>query len=464
MGVAIKIIGFQISPYLGQVTTDEGGGKDILLTGLSISGSNTIPTNVSSVQLSIVYTPSSTTQKGVNWTSSNPSVASVDSTGLVTVVNRPSNNDTAVIITATSSQNSSIKATYSITVAASSSQPQPPILLTGLSISGSNTIPTNVSSVQLSIVYTPSSTTQKGVNWTSSNPSVASVDSTGLVTVVNRPSNNDTAVIITATSSQNSSIKATYSITVAASSSQPQPPTHEYVTDNLVQYYDAINNQGLNAERASGITKVGSKWVDIIANNEMKMWANNARTNFGQFDAKSYSLLAFNDNRNTGFTSKHGWPFSNVGAGDFTIECVMTTPSTFIDGNTGFSSGYNSNEPENYRFQIGITPTGDIKLNYKTQNGSWQEEYFTRNSAMMTSTFYNLAIIRKNGVMTAYLNGNSVGTANFSEKIFSEINTGSWSIADNGQPAAYHAYRFYDRALSQSELAQNVNYDISRYK
>ena len=365
MGVAIKIIGFQISPYLGQVTTDEGGGKDIPLTGLSISGSNTIPTSISSVQLSIVYTPSSTTQKGVNWTSSNPTVASVDSTGLVTVVNRPSNNDTAVIITATSSQNSSIKATHSITV---------------------------------------------------------------------------------------------------ASSSQPLPPTHEYVANGLIQYYDAINNQGQDVERASGIVKAGSKWIDIIANNEMKIWADGVRANFGQFDAKSYNLLAFNDSKNTGFTSKHGWPFSDVGAGDFTIECVMTTPSTFIDGNTGFSCGYNSNEPENYRFQIGITPTGAIKLNYRTQTGSWQEEYFTHNSAMMTSTFYNLAIIRENGITTAYLNGNSVGTVNFSEKIFSEINTGSWSIADNGQPAAYHAYRFYNRALSQSELAQNVNYDTSRYK
>ena len=196
----------------------------------------------------------------------------------------------------------------------------------------------------------------------------------------------------------------------------------------------------------------------------MEIWDDSVRANFGQFDAKSYSLLAFNDDKNTGFTSKYGWPFSNVGAGDFTIECVMTTPSTFIDGNTGFASGYNRNEQENYRFQIGITPTGAIKLNYRTQNGSWHEEYFTHNPAMMTSTFYNLAIVRKNGVMTAYLNGNSVGTVNFSEKIFSGIDVGSWSIADNGQPAAYHAYRFYDRALSQSELAQNVNYDISRYK
>ena len=369
MGVAIKIIGFQIWPYLGQVTINEEGGgeegKDIPLVGLSISGSNTIPTNTSSVQLSVVYNPYNTTQKGVNWTSSNSSAASVDSTGLVTVVNRPSNNDTTVIITATSSQNSSIKATYPVVISASSQQ----------------------------------------------------------------------------------------------------PPAQKYVTEGLVQYYDAIDNQGLNKERASGTVKVGSTWVDIIDGNSMGISASSIRDNVGQFDAKSYNLLAFNNAKNTGFVSAYDWPFPDTVAGDFTIECVMTTPSTFIDGHTGFTSGYSETEPKRYRFQIGITPDGNIKLNYRTVNGSWQQAYFTYDSAMKPSTFYNLAIVRKSGVMTAYLNGEQAGSpVNFDKEIFTVIDSGVWSIADNGQPAAYHAYRFYNRALTQNELTQNTNYDISRYK
>lgn len=359
MGIAIKITDFQILPYLGQVTTNSEGVKDIPLVGLSISGSNTIPTNTSSVQLSIVYTPYNTTQKGVDWTSSNSSVASVNSTGLVTVVNRPST---------------------------------------------------------------------------------------------------DTTVIITATSSKNKSIKATYSIVVS------QQPTYTYVTDGLVQYYDAIDNQGRNTERVSGTVRLGSTWIDVIANNSMNIVSGFERVNFGEFDAKSYNLLAFNNANNTGFVSTTGWPFPNVDAGDFTIECVMTMPSELIDANNGFACGYNNNEPERYRFQVGISPSGSVKLSYRTQSGSWQEQFFTTDSVVKASTFYNLAIVRKSGIITAYLNGNSIGTATFNEEIFSSISNGVWNIADNGQPAAYHAYRFYDRALTQDELTQNVNYDISRYK
>lgn len=359
MGVAIKITGFQISPYLGQVTTNDEGGKDIPLVSLSISGSNTIPVNTSSVQLSIVYIPSNTTQKGVDWVSSNPSVASVNSTGLVTVVNRPST---------------------------------------------------------------------------------------------------DTTVIITATSSQNKSIKATYSVVVS------QQSTYAYITDGLVQYYDAIDNQGRDVERVSGTVATGSKWVDVIANNSLSILPNFERANFGEFDAKSYNLLAFKNANNTGFVSVSGWPFPYVDAGDFTIECVMTMPSTLIDANTGFACGYNANESGRYRFQVGISPSGSIKLSYRTASGSWQEQFFTTESVIKASTFYNIAIVRKNGIMTAYLNGNSIGTINFDKRIFSSMLNSVWNIADNGQPAAYHAYRFYNRALTQDELTQNVNYDISRYK
>ena len=426
--------------------------EDIPLTGLSISGPNTIPENTDSVQLSVAYTPSNTIQKGVDWTSSNSSVATVSSTGVVTVVNRPST-DTAVIITATSQHNKSIKATYSVIVE------REDIPLTGLSISGPNTIPENTDSVQLSVAYTPSNTIQKGVDWTSSNSSVATVSSTGVVTVVNRPST-DTAVIITATSQHNKSIKATHSIKVSSSSEQPA----SYITDGLVQYYDAIDNQGRNSERISGDVTLGESWIDVISGNNMVLSPSDARNNIGSFDEKSYNLLKFSDAENMGFSSMNGWPFANVGAGDFTVECTMTTPSKLIDGHNGFSSGYGS-ESDRYRFQVGITPSGALKFNYRTKTGSWQEKYFTRNSVIKTSTFYNLAIVRRNGVVTVYVNGEAIGTAvDFSAKIFSGMTYGRWAIADNGQPAAYHAYRFYNRALPQNELYQNVNYDTLRYK
>ena len=433
--------------YSTTVNKKEG---DIPLVGLSISGTHTIPVNTSYIRLYEAYTPSDTTQKGVNWTSSNPSVATVSS-GVVTVVKRL-NTNTEVIITATSQHNESIKATYSVIVE------REDIPLTGLSISGPNVIPVNTPSIQLSVVYTPSNTIQKGVDWTSSNSSVATVSSTGVVTVVNRPST-DTDVIITATSQYNS-IKATHSIKVSSSSEQPA----SYITDGLVQYYDAIDNQGRNSERISGDVTLGESWIDVISGNNMVLSPSDVRNNIGSFDEKSYNLLKFSNAENMGFSSMNGWPFANVGAGDFTVECTMTTPSKLIDGHNGFSSGYGS-ESDRYRFQVGITPSGALKFNYRTKAGSWQEKYFTRDSVIKTSTFCNLAIVRRNGVVTVYVNGEAIGTAvDFSAKIFSSMTYGRWAIADNGQPAAYHAYRFYNRALPQNELYQNVNYDTLRYK
>ena len=83
---------------------------EVLLTGLSIPGGSSVqPGN--SLQLSVIYTPSNTTQTVVTWSSSNPSIATVNPGGLVTGVSEGN-----VVITVTSSVNPAIEATLDLSV------------------------------------------------------------------------------------------------------------------------------------------------------------------------------------------------------------------------------------------------------------------------------------------------------------------------------------------------------------
>lgn len=89
---------------------------EVLLTGLYISGGNSVqPGN--SLQLSVSYTPSNTTQTGVTWESSNPAIATVDTNGLVTGVAEGN-----VVITVTSVVNPSITTTMNVDVPATGGQ------------------------------------------------------------------------------------------------------------------------------------------------------------------------------------------------------------------------------------------------------------------------------------------------------------------------------------------------------
>lgn len=86
----------------------------ILLTALSISGSDTVTGTTS--QYSVGYTPSNTTQQGVTWSiTSGSQYATIDAnTGLLTILSGA--NASAVTIKATSAVNNTITATKNVTV------------------------------------------------------------------------------------------------------------------------------------------------------------------------------------------------------------------------------------------------------------------------------------------------------------------------------------------------------------
>lgn len=90
--------------------------RTIAVTGLSISGADSADGSTDTLQYTVVYTPSNTTQRAVSWSSSDASVATVDANGLVTF--KHGTEDKTVVITATSKDNAALSASKTVTVKA----------------------------------------------------------------------------------------------------------------------------------------------------------------------------------------------------------------------------------------------------------------------------------------------------------------------------------------------------------
>lgn len=99
-----------------QVTVGPWNTITIAVTGLSISGADSADWSDDTLQYTVVYTPSNTTQRTVSWSSSDASVATVDANGLVTF--KHGTEDKTVVITATSKDNAALSASKTITVKA----------------------------------------------------------------------------------------------------------------------------------------------------------------------------------------------------------------------------------------------------------------------------------------------------------------------------------------------------------
>ena len=178
-------------------------------TSISISGGNSLYVG-ETLQLSVSFTPSNTTEKNVTWTSSSTSVASVSSKGLV---EGKASGYTTITAQAKKKDGSYAKATLTITVKSQSTQGTD-IYPTSITLSGSSSVEVG-SYIDLTVNYTPSNTNVKNVTWTSSNSSIASVSTSGRVTGVKAGSATITA---RALKSNGSYATASKTITVTSSS------------------------------------------------------------------------------------------------------------------------------------------------------------------------------------------------------------------------------------------------------
>lgn len=234
----------------------------------------------------------------------------------------------------------------------------------------------------------------------------------------------------------------------------------DYTLDGLVQYYDAIDNQGAKVTRVSG---QASEWVDLFRGISLAKGTKHSYN--GEFDDISY-LINTQSTNNNGFhsTNPDTFPFKNIGTEDFTYEFVFKAPNSFQDGHTGFFCYLSSGLSEsNGRIQFGIETNGRIKVN--TNTGSWINNYILNdNNEVVTisaGTYHDLAFVRRNGVVYLYDCGKYLGRTEANVCITNAPN--EWAISDYGQPGNHYAHVFYDKALTQEEITKNANYFNERF-
>lgn len=148
------------------------------------------------IQLSVIFTPETTTNKNVIWQSSNSSVASVSNQGLVSAMALGE-----CVVTASTLDGSNISATCNVSVGETAAE--------GISISPAGPVTISIGeSLQLSAEVTPSSTTDKSVSWQTvgTYSDCISVDSTGLVTAIKSTMGNYASVCATNSAGQSAYI------------------------------------------------------------------------------------------------------------------------------------------------------------------------------------------------------------------------------------------------------------------
>ena len=160
--------------------TNSAGQKASINLTVEKTLAESIVLNTTSVQLkvgeenslTVSFTPATTTDKSITWSSSNTDVATVSETGLIKAVALGES-----VITAKTNDGSNLSVTCNVKVI--------PTLVESVVIDydGPTTLKVR-DKLQLSARVLPEDATNKNINWTSSNNSVVSVDAEGVVTAV----------------------------------------------------------------------------------------------------------------------------------------------------------------------------------------------------------------------------------------------------------------------------------------
>lgn len=180
-------------------------------------------------QLTIVYTPSTTTRRHLNWSSSNINVATVDVAGRVTAVNPGTATITASSVNGRTSR-STITVTGTISQVPTSTRTPTPIPTvtvinpTSITLSATSARLYQGEIQRVLATVKPTNATNKTLQWSSNNTTVATVNSLGYITA-----KNPGTATITAKTSNN--VTATVSVTVSRIPTPTAIPTFSPITN-----------------------------------------------------------------------------------------------------------------------------------------------------------------------------------------------------------------------------------------
>jgi hypothetical protein len=242
----------------------------------------------------------------------------------------------------------------------------------------------------------------------------------------------------------------TYSTTTLNNNDQiylaatPAVITASLITSNLISNVDAGNS--------SSYSGTGGTWTDLTGKgNKVTFTGSGYSTGAGYTSVNGGGIL-FN-------TSKYGTqtvtspPFS----GDFTWSTILKAPDPTTNGwdfiyNVG---GYNG-------FNIGLV-SGQPRVSW----GSW----FTDNinvsgeALMITGNYYMLTYVRSGNTLSCYLQANRYGTSGtvLGGPAAQSPFIGRGPGGESWENGIMNVLLLYNRALTQSEIAQNYNTYASRF-
>lgn len=391
MGKAIVIPGIAFDVNLGKVTINGEQPSVVEITGLSIASK---PSTIQdSAQLSVSYTPSDTTQKGVTWRSSDETIATVSSSGYVTV--KKSGN---VTITATSTYKTQLSDSF--TASCSISQTRIPV--TSIQIAGNTTGKTG-ESIQLSASVLPANATNKGVTWQSSNETIASVNSSGLVTL--KAAGNAT---ITATSASDSNITASHSVTISEStviSGTKAILSFTRLTEG-VDYETLSNGDLINVVFPNGTNGGKNQQIKSIDNNTFcQLIHNKSQYPSGEYTWKDFSYLNNTLSGDTGaYPDKYFIRASNT-TGAVTPTRGLMYLSDIANGNynikiyacTPVANAYDSSRWNNIIYQVNDSPATALSFN----TGNNVTDYVEIEASVTDNTMSIMTYINNTGIYNA---------------------------------------------------------------
>ena len=449
LAIVIPYVDFSYNS-LGKVTPVTG--EEIPLVSLTISGADSV-SNGNTSTYSVSYTPSNTTERGVSWSvSQGNEYATINQGGKLSVL--PSaTEERQVTIRATSTKREDVYAEKVVSVRYQMESADIPV--TGISITGASTIAQGVSALQLGIAYTPDDTTQRGIEWQSSDGTIASVNGDGLVSVTLEHRYLERQVTIKAISTANGEVTAQKTITIE------EEQAMDYTHDGLVADYDAIDNLGTGIHSNSA-----NKWADKAGGYDMNIRMPEY-TKYWKDKAYDLSGLGSGQVTDVGFTRSDTYPLQDIGTGDFTVEIAFTTNSGMYDAHLGFFLyAYSTGR---YQFAIHYK-TSDGKGFFKcsTYDSGWKDNFYIdeegeKVAVTNANEFHVAAFTRQGDTWKVYDNGILRGSFILADFKLLSVGT-TMLLAQDGQPFAYHGYKFYNKALTAKEAARNWSFANNYYK